>query len=83
MTRQLHLFTSKECCLCDQALSIIEAWDVNKYFNVQKIDIYRDKVFLVRYKLSIPVLKDVLSGGELYWPFDTQQLAAWVESLDP
>lgn len=44
---------------------------------VNKVDIATDDTLIERYGVRIPVLRS-LAGSELGWPFDAEQLGAWL-----
>lgn len=46
---------------------------------VELVDIADDEAMFERYGLIIPVLRRCDSGTELLWPFDAQQVAAFLK----
>ena len=68
MTKQLYLYSTSHCHLCELAYALIlQAADAS---NVSLIDIADDEVLLEKYGLRIPVLKRIDSNAELNWPFN-------------
>lgn len=78
---KLELFSSSDCCLCDDALKIIESLSSEKKLRVDKVDIYQNKSLLIKYRVSIPVVKHADSDSEIRWPFDLEQFSNWLKSL--
>lgn len=76
------LYSSKECCLCDDAMGILNEFGAGKRFHVEKVDIYKDKSLLIKYRVRIPVLKDEENGRELGWPFTLSSLSDWIAELE-
>ncbi len=80
--RNFILYSSEDCCLCDQAMVVLAECKQDLYFDVKKVDIYRDKSLLVKYKFSIPVVKDASSSSELAWPFTAIKFKQWLAELE-
>ena len=83
----LILYTGPNCCLCDNAYSVIEELnetliksktDNNKYLEVEKVNIRNSSKLYHLYAARIPVLKICGTEKELGWPFDLQQLRNFV-----
>jgi len=79
--KELVLFSSKACCLCDEAMSLIERSALKQSLSIKKVDIYTDKQLLIRYRTTIPVVRDVQSESEIGWPFDIDSFDSWLRSL--
>ena len=79
--RQLVLYSSQECCLCEQALFILREAQADWDISVKKIDIFKDKSLLIKYRTSIPVVEDLESGELIYWPFDQAIFESWLKTL--
>lgn len=72
--RQLTLYTTAGCHLCEQAEALLDAAGIP----FVPVDIEADLTLLERYGVRIPVVRD--SGGrELGWPFDGTMLSEFVE----
>ena len=79
--RNFLLMSTSGCHLCDEAIEIIVAtMDTGKH-QVEEVDIAFEDGLMERYALLIPVLLDEQSGSELKWPFDQQQLLAFIAGL--
>jgi hypothetical protein len=72
----LILYQRDDCHLCDLALAALAkacAPDFDSVF------IDGDQPLEERYGTRVPVLREVASGAELDWPFDSAQLQAWLQ----
>ncbi|MFT7560903.1 MAG: hypothetical protein ACI93R_002826 [Flavobacteriales bacterium] len=76
---KIFLYSSKDCCLCDDAKAIVEKSLFYSKIDLEKKDIYLDKALLIKYKVHIPVLYAQNTSSELYWPFDLVCLESWLE----
>ena len=76
MTKQLYLYSTSHCHLCELAYALIlQASDPN---NVKLIEIADDKALLTEYGLRIPVLKRVDTNAELNWPFNLVDITVFL-----
>jgi len=50
------LYGKKECCLCDEAMEILERVRVSVPFGLEKIDISGNPALLEEFGLKIPVI---------------------------
>ena len=76
MTKQLYLYSTSHCHLCELAYALIlQATDAS---NVSLIDIADDKTLLAEYGLRIPVLKRTETNVELTWPFNLADITAFL-----
>ncbi len=67
MIKQLYLYSTSHCHLCELAYALIsQAADPS---NINVIEIADDKVLLAEYSLRIPVLRRIDTNAELNWPF--------------
>ena len=78
---QLVLYTTEYCQLCEEALTLIyrslSGWE----YELKSVDISESDELMARYALRIPVLAaGQHSGAELDWPFDAEQLIAFVKA---
>ena len=80
--RLLELMTTEGCHLCDQAISLLVASIDPSEFEVDLVDIAFDDELMERFATRIPVLVDSRSKQSLDWPFDVQQLAQFIESIE-
>mgnify|MGYP003666924082 CR=1 FL=1 len=75
-----RLYGTSACHLCEQAQSMLAAQlDTQTDTGVEPVDIVESDVLFERYGLLIPVLQHP-DGRELNWPFDPQQLQAFLAS---
>ncbi len=79
--RQLELYGTSGCHLCEVATAIVDAVLKAEQVCVREVDIADDDQLVDLYGVRIPVLKDLSSGLELGWPFDAQQLFDFVQAL--
>nr|WP_173495458.1 MULTISPECIES: glutaredoxin family protein [unclassified Marinobacterium] len=74
--------TTEGCHLCDQALPLlVSGIDPSKY-EVDLVDIAFDDKLMNQYATRIPVLVDPQSKQSLDWPFDAEQLAQFIQSVE-
>ncbi len=73
--RQLVLYTTAGCHLCEHAEAILDA----AACDYSPVDIADDLSLMERYGVRIPVVRDE-KGRELSWPFDGTQLALFLKS---
>ncbi|MGF1684235.1 glutaredoxin family protein [Photobacterium minamisatsumaniensis] len=77
----IKLYSTQGCHLCEQAYSLLVQVGVEE--RVQTVDIAFDDALFSRYGITIPVLAieqndSSSTSSELGWPFDADQLAAWL-----
>lgn len=71
------LYSTSACHLCEQAEALLLPW-VKQGRVVEVVDISESDDLFQRYGVHIPVLRRTDTGAELYWPFDTRSLAAFL-----
>ncbi|HKM37030.1 MAG TPA: glutaredoxin family protein [Thiopseudomonas sp.] len=69
MQAHCQLFGTLGCHLCEDAEQVLQSF-VAQGLVVELLDIIDSPQWLERYALTIPVLRRVDNGQELYWPFD-------------
>jgi hypothetical protein len=74
---RLVLYQRDSCHLCDLALGLLAQARVPDFTSVFIDD---DVMLEAAYGERVPVLRDVVHGRELAWPFDVDGLRAWLES---
>jgi len=76
----ITLYSTEGCHLCEQAYSLLI--DAGVQERVQVVDIAFDDALFSRYGVTIPVLSIQYpdSISELGWPFDSAELAAWLNN---
>ncbi|CRM18366.1 MULTISPECIES: glutaredoxin family protein [Pseudomonas] len=77
MLPECQLFGSLGCHLCEIAEAEIMPL-VEHGLLVELVDITDPEDLTEAYGLRIPVLRRVDTGAELDWPFDTQQVVAFL-----
>lgn len=78
MRRRLVLYHTAHCHLCEEAAALCAAVLNPEYFEVYQIDIVDSDQLMERYGVRIPVLRDDAINAELGWPFDVDQLIAFL-----
>ena len=71
---QVVLYSAKDCCLCDQAESLLNEIDNTDNIDLNKVDVRSNTDLYHLYGARIPVLYRNDTKQELPWPFDLSQL---------
>ncbi|MGF1771268.1 glutaredoxin family protein [Vibrio maritimus] len=74
MTKELTLYSTEGCHLCEMALELIKQVGLGE--QVEIVDIAFDDELFSRYGVTIPVVK--VDESEINWPFDILQLQQWL-----
>ncbi|MBM1182823.1 glutaredoxin family protein [Pseudomonas lundensis] len=77
MPSECQLFGTLGCHLCELAEAEVMPL-VQHGLLVELIDIVDSEALVEAYGLRIPVLRRVDTGAELDWPFDTEQIVAFL-----
>ncbi|MCB2251034.1 glutaredoxin family protein [Pseudomonas chlororaphis] len=77
MPPECQLFGTLGCHLCELAEAELMPL-VEHGLMVELVDIAEDETLLEAYSLRIPVLRRVDNGAELGWPFDAEQVVAFL-----
>jgi hypothetical protein len=77
MLPECQLLGTLGCHLCEVAEALLMPF-VEHGLLVELIDIADDEQWVEQYGLRIPVLRRIDSGAELNWPFDADQVAAFI-----
>ena len=77
MLPETQLFGTLGCHLCEVAEAILMPF-VEHGLLVELIDIAEDEHKVTHYGLLIPVLRRCDTGAELNWPFDAEQVVAFL-----
>ncbi|MDR9753967.1 glutaredoxin family protein [Pseudomonas sp. SZMC_28357] len=77
MSPECQLLGTLGCHLCEVAEAVLMPL-VEHGLMVELVDIAEDEALFERYSLQIPVLRRVDSGAELLWPFDDEQVVAFL-----
>lgn len=78
MLPECQLFSTLGCHLCEVAEAVLMPF-VEHGLLVELIDIADDESLVERYGLIIPVLRRCDNGSELRWPFDAEQVVAFLQ----
>lgn len=74
-TKELLLYGTSCCHLCEQAEAILHAIGAR----AEHIDIAEDDALLERYGIRIPVVRRLDNDTELGWPFDETALRRFLD----
>ncbi|MBC3436152.1 glutaredoxin family protein [Pseudomonas sp. BW16M2] len=77
MLPETQLFGTVGCHLCEVAEAVLMPF-VEHGLLVELVDIADSEALFERYGLSIPVLRRCDTGVELGWPFDAEQVVAFL-----
>ncbi|MDG9884465.1 glutaredoxin family protein [Pseudomonas putida CSV86] len=77
MLPECQLFGTLGCHLCEVAEALLMPL-VEHGLLVELVDIADDQLLFERYGLRIPVLRRCDTGAELDWPFDVDQVVAFL-----
>ncbi|MNO83344.1 hypothetical protein D3C76_746480 [compost metagenome] len=77
MLPECQLFGTLGCHLCEVAEALLMPF-VEHGLQVELIDIAENEEWVETYSLRIPVLRRTDSGAELNWPFDGEQVVAFL-----
>lgn len=54
--RRVTVYSGPDCCLCDQAIAMIERVSADVPLALEVVDIHSDPALAARYRTSIPVV---------------------------
>ena len=77
MTPECQLFGTLGCHLCELAEDVLMPL-VEHGLMVELVDIAEGEAMVEAYGLRIPVLRRVDTSAELDWPFDAEQVVAFL-----
>lgn len=77
MLPECQLLGTLGCHLCEVAEALLMPF-VEHGLLVELVDISENEALFERYSLAIPVLRRCDSGAELGWPFDAEQVVAFL-----
>lgn len=72
--KQLILYGTSGCHLCEQAAELLAYVLDETIYDIKEVDISESDSLLKQYGETIPVLKQVEGGAELFWPFDEEAI---------
>ena len=73
---KLTLYSHPDCHLCEEGEALLHREGLGDSFRT--VDIETDLELLKKYEIHVPVLKRGDTGEELFWPFDSDDLAAFL-----
>lgn len=71
------LFSTEDCHLCELAEAELMPL-LAQGLQVEVVDISESAELIERYGVRIPVLRLEVQDAELGWPFNSEQVAAWL-----
>ena len=74
--RQLELFTTTHCALCDEAMAMLVGMASLAGWQITTRDVALDDALFRRYAEQIPVLRH--ADRELMAPFTQQEVELWI-----
>ena len=77
MLKQVNLYTTSHCHLCELAQAIV--LQMQDCISVNIIEIADDEILLANYGLRIPVLQRQDTQTELNWPFSEMEVRAFLK----
>ncbi|MBK4996753.1 glutaredoxin family protein [Pseudomonas sp. S37] len=77
MLPECQLFGTLGCHLCEVAEAVLMPF-VDHGLLVELVDVAESEPLFECYGLIIPVLRRCDNGGELHWPFDAEQVVAFL-----
>lgn len=83
MSRQLLLYTTLGCHLCEQALDLLHEAKSNGFtFGICEVEISDSESLMAAYGVRIPVVKFEDSEQELGWPFQYDDLIDFIAATE-
>lgn len=76
MIKQLNLYSTEHCHLCDLAHSLLLNFDNKVALTI--IDIAEDEKLLDKFSVRIPVLQRQDTQAELNWPFTSADIHKFI-----
>jgi thiol-disulfide isomerase/thioredoxin len=61
---KVTLYGKKECCLCDEAMEVLQRVNASVPFDIEKIDVSSNPELLEKFGLKIPVI--FVDGAEAF-----------------
>jgi len=76
--RQITIYTTLDCHLCEQAMAMLQPLQMKDIVAVTEVDIADDEELLESYGVRIPVLRRQDNGAELGWPFGMEEIEGFL-----
>jgi len=70
-------YTTEGCHLCEQAWALVIAQGLVS--EMTQVEIIHDEADVARYGIRIPVIKNNNTDKEIGWPFDSIELAGFID----
>lgn len=80
--KPIYLYSTPGCHLCELAREILDPLLSQYTLVLEEIDIAQADELIERYGVKIPVLKSPHHLDELYWPFDSAQVAHFLTRIN-
>ena len=75
---RVNLYTTVGCHLCEEALVMLQRLQGSHAFDICEVEISESESLMDRYGIRIPVIAVDGGGTELGWPFNVEQLEAFI-----
>lgn len=80
MNREILLYTTAGCHLCEQAEVMLHSIAELNGLSWRPVDIADDAALVERFGVRIPVIQVAGATADLGWPFSPEQLVAYLEA---
>ena len=77
--KELKFYTTQGCHLCEHAERILDDLRKRSMFALEVIDIATEAELVEKYGLRIPVLLNVETQRQLYWPFNADEIVTLLD----
>ena len=77
--KELKFYTTQGCHLCEHAEKILDDLRKRSMFALEVIDIATEAELVEKYGLRIPVLLNVETQRQLYWPFNADEIVTLLD----
>ena len=74
------LYGTLGCHLCELAQALLAPWQHAGHIALTRVDIADSASLVERYGVHIPVLQEHHGPRSLYWPFNAQTLAEFLQT---
>lgn len=79
MSSKLVFYTTEGCHLCEFAAEMLQQLQQSEgmqELEIETVDISSSEALVEQYGLTIPVVRNPVSGEEVNWPFEPAQIAS-------
>tara|TARA_Y100000994_G_C15496511_1_gene361646 strand:+ start:109 stop:348 length:240 start_codon:yes stop_codon:yes gene_type:complete len=77
--KELKFYTTQGCHLCEHAEKILDDLRKRCMFALEVIDIATEAELVEKYGLRIPVLLNVETQRQLFWPFNANEIVTLLD----